>query len=64
MDVENCLCVSEKVARNSSVGIATRYGLDGPGSNPGGGEVFCNHPDRPWAHTASYTMSTASLSQG
>ena len=28
----------------SSVGIATDYGLDGPGSNPGGGEIF--HPSR------------------
>ena len=24
----------------SSVGIATDYGLDGPGSNPGGDEIF------------------------
>ena len=24
----------------SSVGIATDYGLDGPGSNPGGEEIF------------------------
>jgi len=24
----------------SSVGIATGYGLDGPGSNPGGDEIF------------------------
>ena len=29
----------------SSVGIATDYGLDGPGSNPGGDEVF--RPFRP-----------------
>ena len=29
----------------SSVGIATEYGLDGPGSNPGGDEIF--HPYRP-----------------
>jgi len=29
----------------SSVGIATDYGLDGPGSNPGGNEIF--HPSRP-----------------
>jgi len=29
----------------SSVGIATDYGLDGPGSNPGGEEVF--RPSRP-----------------
>jgi len=25
----------------SSVGIATDYGLDGPGSNPSGDEIFC-----------------------
>ena len=29
----------------SSVGIATDYGPDGPGSNPGGDEIF--HPSRP-----------------
>ena len=29
----------------SSVGIATYYGLEGPGSNPGGDEIF--HPSRP-----------------
>ena len=32
----------------SVVGIATGYGLDGPGSNAGGGEIICNCPDRPW----------------
>ena len=32
---------------DSSVGIATRYGLDGRGSNPGGGEIFRTCPDRP-----------------
>jgi hypothetical protein len=26
----------------------THYGLDGPGIDPGGGEIFCTHPDRPW----------------
>jgi len=31
------LIVSEP---GSSVGIATDYGLDGPGSNPGGDEIF------------------------
>ena len=30
-----------------SVGIATDYGMDGPGSNPGGDEIFCPS-DRPW----------------
>ena len=29
----------------SSVGIATDYGLDGPGLNHGGDEIFC--PSRP-----------------
>ena len=29
----------------SSVSIATDYGLDDPGSNPGGDEIF--HPSRP-----------------
>ena len=29
----------------SSVGIATDHGLDGPGSNPGGDEIF--RPSRP-----------------
>jgi hypothetical protein len=33
----------------SSIGIATGYGLDGPGSNPsGGGEIFHTCRDRPW----------------
>jgi len=30
---------------SSSVGIATDYGLDGPGTNPGGDEIF--RPTRP-----------------
>jgi len=36
---------SEGCGPGSSVGIATDYGLDGPGSNPGGDEIFC--PPRP-----------------
>ena len=35
----------------SSVGIATGYGLNGPGiQSPigGGGEIFSTRPDRPW----------------
>ena len=31
----------------SSVGIATDYRLDGPGSKPGGDEIFHTCPDRP-----------------
>jgi len=34
--------------QDSLFGIATGYGLDGPGSNPGGGRDFCTRPDLPW----------------
>jgi hypothetical protein len=44
------------VVRDSSVGIATRYGLDGPGIEFGGGEIFRT------CHPASYTMDTGSFS--
>ena len=38
------------VCRDSSVGIATRYMLNG------GGEIFPNRPDRPWdLHILLYT---------
>jgi hypothetical protein len=41
-----CVCVCARArAPVSSVGIATDYGLDGPGSNPGGDEIF--RPFRP-----------------
>ena len=33
---------------DSSVGIATGYGLDGPGIETRGGEIFRTCPDRPW----------------
>ena len=36
-----CVCVCVRVL-GSSVGIAADYGLDGPGSNPGGDEIFCS----------------------
>ena len=32
----------------SSVGIATFYGLDGPGIESLCGEIFRTRPDRPW----------------
>ena len=38
---DTCFCCGP----DSSVGIATDYGLDGPGSNPGGEEIFL--PSRP-----------------
>jgi hypothetical protein len=43
------------VTRDSSVGIATRYELDGPGIEIGWGEIFRSHPDRPWgSHSLLY----------
>ena len=41
-----CVCVCVCVGgAGSSVGVTTDYGLDGPGSNPGGDEIF--RPSRP-----------------
>jgi hypothetical protein len=37
-----------EMGQNSSVGIATRYGLDGSGIESRWGEIFCTSPDRPW----------------
>ena len=37
--------IQKKRGPGSSVGIATDYGLGGPGSNPGGDEIF--RPSRP-----------------
>ena len=52
-------CVHVFVCRpGSSVGIATDYGLDGPGSNPGGDEVFQIGLG---AHLASCEMGTGSF---
>jgi len=54
-----------KWGRDSSVGIATRYGLDGPGGDSRWGGRDIPHPSRPalGAHPASYTMGTGSLSR-
>jgi hypothetical protein len=52
------------VGRDSSVGIATRYGLDDPGiESPGGGGARFSIPVQtgPRAHPASYTMGTGSF---
>jgi hypothetical protein len=35
-----CVCTVCTLGPGSSVGIATDYRLDGPGSNPGGNEIF------------------------
>ena len=39
------ICIYIKYGPGSSVGIATDYGLDGTGLNPGGKETF--RPSRP-----------------
>ena len=42
----NLICCTFSVSgQGSSVGIATDYGLESPGSNPGGDEIF--RPSRP-----------------
>jgi len=38
--------------------IASRYGLDGPESNPGGNEIFRTVQTDPKAHPTSYAMVT------
>ena len=53
-----CIC-----GPGSSVGIATYYGLDGPGSNPGGDEIF--RPFRPaLGPTQPPVKSVPGLSRG
>ena len=48
--------------RDSSVGIATRYGLDGPGIESRWGARFSAPVQAgPGAHPASYTMRTGSF---
>ena len=49
-------------SRDSSVGIATRYGLDGPGIESRWGARFSTPVQTgPGSHLASYTMSTWSF---
>ena len=40
--------ILRNVGRDSSVGIANRYGLDGPGIESRWWRIFCNRPDRSW----------------
>jgi len=44
--------------------MATDYGLDGPGSNPGGEEIFSARPDRPVGPTQPPVQWVPGLSQG
>ena len=57
-------CTIEILDRDSSVGIATRYGLDGPGIKSQWGARFSTPVQTgPGAHQASYKMGTG-LSRG
>ena len=50
------------VVRDSSVGIATRYGLDGAGIKSRWGAIFPTTAQTgPGAHPASYTTGAGSL---
>jgi hypothetical protein len=50
------------MGRDSSVGIATRYGLDGPGIESCWGARFpAPTQTGPGAHTTPYTMGTGSF---
>ena len=49
-------------SRDTSVCVATRYGLDGPGIESWWGRDFPNQSrPAPGAHPASYTMGTGSF---
>ena len=59
-----CLNISQHVNKcgpGSSVGVATDYELDGPGSNSGGGLDFPPVQTGPGAHPASCKMGTGSF---
>jgi len=54
-------CTNSYCGPVSLVGVATDYGLDGPGSNPGGDEIFRPSRPAPGAHPTSRKMSTMSF---
>jgi hypothetical protein len=43
-----CIVIVMYVGWDCSVGIATRYGVDGRGSYPSGVEIFCIRRERSW----------------
>ena len=54
--------VKDYGGRDCSFGIATRYGLDGPGiESRWGAKFFALVQTGPGAHPASYTMGTGSF---
>ena len=54
----------DELSRDSSVRVATRYGLGGPESNPGGEENFRTCPDRLWGPTSLLYNAYRVLSGG
>jgi len=57
-------CILPMSGPGSSVGIATDYGLDGPGIESRGGGDFPPFQTGPGAHSASCTMGTRSFPGG
>jgi hypothetical protein len=54
--------LSPLLVRDSSVGISTRYGLEGPGIESRFGARFCARVQTgPGAHLSSYTLGTGSF---
>ena len=47
-----CVCYFSLSGPGSSVGIATGYGVDGPGIESRWSEIFRTCPDRPWGPTS------------
>jgi len=52
------------LAQDSSVGVATSYGLDGQGIECRVDAFFHNSPDRTWGPPVPYTMGTGSFPGG
>ena len=52
-----------EVERDGAVGTVSRHGLDGTGSNPGGGEISAPVQIGLGAHPAFCTMGTGSFSR-
>jgi len=50
--------------RDSAVGIATLYGLEVWGSNPGGGEIFRTRPNRSWGPPSLPIQWVPGISRG
>jgi hypothetical protein len=51
----SCKLIVSVSGPGSSVGIATGYGLDGPGIESRWGEIFPTRPDQPWGpHSLLY----------